>query len=130
MNDKAKKGKILFIDDEKICHTLVQLIIPNFTDFELISAHNGKEAFELAARYAGDIVLVLTDIAMPDYNGFEIYDELKAKSKFKDVPFIFQSGYSNKENELLAHIKGEKPQILYKPYKQQDLLAAIDNCIS
>jgi hypothetical protein len=45
-----KRNIILFIDDEKVCHTLAELIIPNFTDYKLVGAFCGNEAIELAKR--------------------------------------------------------------------------------
>ncbi len=120
-----QKNIILFVDDEKICHTLVELIIPNFTQFKLVGAFNSAEAINLAERYASSLALVLTDIMLPDLNGYELYDELKSRDQFKDVPFIFQSGLTSQEEELKKHV-GADPHILYKPYSQQDLLNLIN----
>lgn len=123
-----KRDKILFIDDEKICHTLVDLIIPNFTEYSLIKAFNGLEAIDLAIRYSSEISLVLTDIMLPDISGFEIYSKLKENPKFAEVPFIFQSGYTNREIETmnLASIDNNL-KVLYKPYKKDELIKAIES---
>jgi CheY-like chemotaxis protein len=123
-----KRDVILFIDDEKICHTLVELIIPNFTSYKLVGAYTGSEAINLAKRYANNLVLVLSDIILPDINGYEIYNEIKKDHKLKEVPFIFQSGISSQENELEKHV-GQKAKILYKPYKQTELLSIIEETI-
>ncbi|MDP5109835.1 MAG: response regulator, partial [Rickettsiaceae bacterium] len=72
-----KRNIILFIDDEKVCHTLAELIIPNFTDYKLVGAFCGNEAIELAKRYASDIALVLSDIMLPGINGYQVYSKLK-----------------------------------------------------
>lgn len=122
--DPIQKNIILFVDDEKICHTLVDLIIPNFTEFKLINAYNGQEAIDLAKRYEDKISLVLLDIILPDISGPEIFKALRKNPKLKDVPFIFQSGLSSQE-ENIAKDTNEEVKILQKPYKQNDLLAAI-----
>lgn len=124
-----KKNTILFIDDEKICHTLVELIIPNFTEFNLVNAYNGEEAVHLAHRYASSLVLILSDIMLPDFSGYEIYKTLKKDDRFKNIPFIFQSGLDSQEEELKKHIS-EPCTILYKPYKQADLLDAIETALN
>ncbi|GAB4162211.1 MAG: hypothetical protein Tsb006_0150 [Rickettsiaceae bacterium] len=125
-----ERNVILFVDDEKICHTLAELIIPNFTKYRLVSAYNGAEAIELSKRYASDLLLVLSDIMLPDINGYEIYNRLKEDSRLKDVPFIFQSGLESQEIELRKHIgKNAKIKILSKPYKQPELLAAIEEAL-
>ena len=123
-----KRNIILFIDDEKVCHTLAELIIPNFTDYKLIGAFSGNEAIELAKRYASDIALVLSDIMLPGINGYQVYSKLKEDKRFANIPFIFQSGLVSQEEELKRHVISDVT-ILYKPYKQSDLLKAINDTL-
>lgn len=129
MSNEHKQKSILFIDDEKICHTLADLIIPNFTPFKLISAYNGQEALDLAARYANQISLIMLDIILPDFSGYEVFKRLKQNSKLQDVPFIFQSGLSEQEENAIKDIGGNV-RMLQKPYKQDDLLDAIDKALN
>ena len=123
-----KRNIILFIDDEKVCHTLAELLIPNFTDYKLIGAFSGNEAIELAKRYASDIALVLSDIMLPGINGYQVYSQLKEDERFANIPFIFQSGLGSQEEELKRHVISDVT-ILYKPYKQSDLLKAINDTL-
>ena len=125
MNPVPNKQKvILFIDDEKICHTLVELIIPNFTEHKLVGAFNGKEAIKLAKIYSKELSLVLSDIMLPDINGYEVYDVLRKDTRFANIPFVFQSGQEDQEEELRKNMS-EDVKILYKPYKQEELLKII-----
>ena len=128
----VKKDKILFIDDEKICHTLADLIIPNFTEYKLIKAFNGNEAIELSARYANEIAIVITDVLLPGMNGFEIYKKLKSDTRFSDVAFVFQSGCSDQDLKVISGINESFDDfvILHKPYTKDDLLNAINNSVS
>lgn len=119
-----KQKVILFIDDEKICHTLVELIVPNFTEYKLVGAFSGKEAIMLAKRYVKELSLILSDIMLPDINGYEVYNTLRADSRFTNVPFVFQSGIEAQEQELRKNI-AEEVRTIYKPYKQEELLKII-----
>lgn len=119
-----KQKVILFIDDEKICHTLVELIVPNFTEYKLVGAFSGKEAIMLAKRYVKELSLILSDIMLPDINGYEVYNTLRADSRFTNVPFVFQSGIEAQEQELRKNIT-EEVRAIYKPYKQEELLKII-----
>lgn len=119
-----KQKVILFIDDEKICHTLVELIVPNFTEYKLVGAFSGKEAIMLAKRYVKELRLILCDIMLPDINGYEVYNTLRADSRFANVPFVFQSGIEDQEQELRKNIS-EEVRTIYKPYKQEELLKII-----
>lgn len=123
-----QRDVILFIDDDKICHTMVELIIPNLTKYKIIGAYDGAEALELAKRYANNICLILSDIMLPDINGYEIFNKLQSNAKLSSVPFIFQSGLGSQEVALKENIKGDV-QIIYKPYTQDDLLEAIDKAL-
>jgi len=121
-----KRDVILFIDDDKICHTMVELIIPNLTKYRLIGAYSGKEALMLAKRYANNICLILSDIMLPDTDGYELFNQLQTDIKLSSVPFIFQSGLESQATLLKQRIKDANVQIIYKPYTQDDLLNAID----
>lgn len=123
-----EKDIILFVDDEKICHTFAQLIIHNFTKYQLVSALSGEEVLALAKKHAGKIALIISDIMLPDTNGYELYITLSKDKNFSKIPFIFQSGLSSQEKELKKRIDTEIP-ILYKPYKQEILLQAIKKAI-
>jgi CheY-like chemotaxis protein len=125
----SEKDIILFIDDEKICHTLIDLIIPNFTKYKLIGANNAEEAISLGKRYANDICLVLSDIMLPDINGYEIYNIFKKDQKLNNIPFIFQSGLPFQELELKKNLINDPVQIIYKPYTQSDLLEIISKVL-
>jgi two-component system cell cycle sensor histidine kinase/response regulator CckA len=129
MNALNKKNIILFIDDEKICHTLVELIIPNFTNYRLVGAFNGQEAINLAKRYSSELCLILSDIILPDINGYEILKILRQDERFAQTPFIFQSGLASQEKSLRKNIS-EDIKIIYKPYKQADLLKSIDEALT
>jgi CheY-like chemotaxis protein len=124
-----QKDIILFVDDEKICHTLIDLIIPNFTKYKLINAYNAEEAITLGTRYANDICLVLSDIMLPDLNGYIVYNIFRKNEKTNKIPFIFQSGLVSQELELRKNLIDEPVEIIYKPYKQADLLSIISKVL-
>lgn len=124
-----ERNLILFVDDEKICHTLVDLIIPNFTNYKLINAFSGQEALSFIKRYVYNIALIISDIMLPDINGYELYNTLSQDEKYSKIPFVFQSGLTSQEEELKKHVN-KNFKLLYKPYKQEDLLKAIHDAIT
>jgi CheY-like chemotaxis protein len=123
-----KKNIILFIDDEKICHSLVELIIPNFTEFKLVGAYNGEEAIGLGRRYSSEICLVLCDIMLPDTTGYEILAEFRKDPKLKNIPFVFQSGIPSQELAF-RNESCENTNIISKPYRQEELLKVIYSAV-
>ncbi|NRB10385.1 MAG: response regulator [Rickettsiaceae bacterium] len=119
---------ILFVDDEVICHTLANLAIPAYTKYKLVSAYDGQQAIDLAREHVDNLALILSDVMLPDVNGYEIYNILRAEDKFKQIPFIFQSGIASQGIDLSQYIK-EKVTIIYKPYKQEKLLELVKNVL-
>jgi len=124
-----EKNAILFVDDENICHTLVNLVIPNFTKYKVINAHNAEEAISLGKKYANSICLVLSDIMLPDISGYGIYKIFRKDKKLANIPFVFQSGIPCQEKELKKHLADESVQIIYKPYTQSDLVEMISKVL-
>ena len=124
---KAEKGMILFIDDDQICHTLVELIVPHFTNYQLVSAFDGKHAMQLAYQYRNQLSVIVIDLMLPDTDGYNLYR--KMRDDFDNVAFLFQSGLPNQE-KIIAERFDQKLHILYKPYKQQELLDAIEKSLS
>ncbi len=83
--------KIMIVDDEPGQVNAFQNIIKKMRpDFEIFSTICGKEA--LAYAESNDIDVVITDIKMPQINGFEIMDQIANQQK--DVLFVILSGYS------------------------------------
>jgi two-component system, cell cycle sensor histidine kinase and response regulator CckA len=90
-------------------------------------AGNPKEAVELAARYAGPIQLLLTDVIMPGCSGKELAEELRlARSALK---VLFTSGYSG---EAIAHhgVLDAGVAFLQKPFTPNTLLRKIRAVLS
>jgi PAS domain S-box-containing protein len=94
----------------------------------VLSATTGRSALELAARHAGPIHLLLTDVVMPEVNGRQLADAIRAARPKTQV--LFMTGYSS---DVLTDRGGEdKLHLLAKPYSRKSLLArvreVIDGC--
>ncbi len=124
MSDIQNRDVIVFIDDEKICHTLIELIIPNFTKFKLVSTLTGMDGIEKIKRYSSRLCLVISDILLSDINGSAVLKFMRSDKRFLEVPVIFQSGLIDQE-DILQKEFNEEINILYKPYNQKDLLKSM-----
>jgi two-component system NtrC family response regulator len=87
MNDNINKtpvmqGAVLIIDDEKkICSLLARII--ELEGFKVFQAYAGKEGLKLLK--AEDILVVVSDVKLPDFNGVELVKEIKKISPFAEV---------------------------------------------
>lgn len=90
-----EKFNLLLVDDiEDNIYSLKMLIQDNF-DLNIHSARSAKEAMETLEENTID--LILTDIQMPDINGFEFAQYLKDIEVTKDIPIIFITGLHDNE---------------------------------
>ncbi|OCT11765.1 hypothetical protein A8709_28240 [Paenibacillus pectinilyticus] len=84
--------KVLIVDDEPIIRQgIMEAITRHLPEFQVFSAKDGDEALTVALNVMPD--LVITDIQMPEYNGLDFIEQLKAESP--DVYIIILSGYDD-----------------------------------
>lgn len=93
-------GTILLIDDEEIVIESVGCMIEHL-GYQVIVARSGKEAIRTYETLGGDIDLVILDMIMPNMNGSQTFDRLKAIDP--NVQIILSTGYSadGQANEIL-----------------------------
>lgn len=90
-----KKFTILIVDDiEENIYSLKLLIEESF-DVNIFTALNAKEAIKVLVE--NNIDLILTDIQMPDIDGFEFAQYIKGVDSIKHIPIIFITGIYDKD---------------------------------
>ena len=100
-------------------------IVPVVKDVDrdgVIEAADGQQALDLAARHAGAIDLVVTDVVMPEMNGREMADRLL--NIRPDMKHLFMSGYTA---DVIAHrgVLDEGVNFIQKPFSLRDVSAKV-----
>ncbi|MHC4602189.1 MAG: response regulator [Planctomycetota bacterium] len=117
--------KVLVVDDEiHIVHVAAIKLRNN--DYDVITATNGAEAFELACAEKPDIIV--TDFQMPVMTGLELVEKIRQKEETKDIPVILLTARSfaiSKEQEQDLQISG----CLSKPFSPKELLENIEDIL-
>lgn len=109
--------KILVIEDNNLIRESV-LEILNLRGFEAVGAENGKLGVELAIAQIPD--LILSDVMMPELNGFEVFAILRSHPATASIPFIFLTA---SEMEKALELKADG--YLKKPCSMTEILGAI-----
>lgn len=119
LNQETSK-RILVIDDE---HAVTQFLttLLHAWNYEVIAAENGKEAFEFISKENHRIDLIISDIKLPDTDGFEIAAQLRQDQRYEDIPIIFLTGKASKEDFNRAEELVGMGNCLSKPFDYQDL---------
>jgi response regulator RpfG family c-di-GMP phosphodiesterase len=92
----SNQFKILIVDDENINIQIISAALKN--EYDLISALNGFTAIELVKREKPDLILL--DVMMPEFNGFDVCRAIKADVSFADIPVVFLTALDTQEGEL------------------------------
>lgn len=110
---KSLRGKILIVDDEAYLVDLMKEILLNDVDLDIITSTSGPEALRLL-NGDGVFDLVITDIRMPETNGMDIYDFLRARKMEKKVLMVTADPYSQ---DISRFLKKNKVECLKKPFQ-------------
>lgn len=118
--------KILIVEDSKTqAIKLKYLLESNGYLSEL--AHNGKEALSLIERIKFD--LIISDIMMPEMNGFELCENLKSNNELKSIPVILLTTL-DKIIDVMRGLSIGADNYISKPYNDDYLLHRIDQIIN
>jgi len=122
MNDTNSK-RILCIEDEPEMIDLIRLILGR-RGFEVVGAAGGKEGLEKMRDNTPDLVLL--DLMMPDMDGWEVYQQMKADEKTKDIPVIVVTAKAQSIDKVLGLHIAKVDDYIAKPFSPQDLLSSVD----
>ncbi len=119
------KPKILIVDDEPFNIDYLEQELADL-GYDAVSATDGREALEQVATTSPDVILL--DIMMPEMNGFQVLEQLKADKTVRHIPVIVISAL----HDLKSVVKGIElgaDDYLPKPFDPVLLKARISACL-
>ena len=117
---------ILIVDDTPDNLDLLAAIL-NKRGYQTRCVNNGLEAIEVA--HAGWAELILLDIQMPDMDGYEVCQRLKADEQTQDIPIIFISALNDFKDKKKAFKLGGVDYIS-KPFKIEEVAIRVANQVA
>ena len=115
------QGNILVVDDTpENLHLLSGILSKN--GYQVRPVPNGKLALSAAQRIPPDLVLL--DIMMPEMDGYQVCQQLKANEATKDIPVIFISAINDVMDKVKAFAVGGV-DFITKPFQLEEVLARI-----
>ncbi len=122
-----RKKKILVIDDDEMNLQIAQMILEKKLPCEVFCASNGVEGLEILKNRR--INLVLLDILMPDFDGIETLQEIRADEQIKSVSVMMLTATAEPETIKKARLLGVRDYIK-KPFLPADLVARVEKKLS
>ncbi len=118
----APKGNILIVDDTPAnLHLLSRMLAEQ--GYRVRPVPDGPLA--LAATRAEPPDLILLDIRMPEMNGYQVCEHLKANAQTRDIPIIFISALDATQDKVRAFTAGGVDYIT-KPFQFEEVLARVE----
>ena len=112
---------ILIVDDDPVVQRVLQHYLER-VQYRTMSAKNGREAIELAAREHPQLIIL--DVMMPEVGGLTALRQLKELPATKDIPVIIVTVQTAPVTQLEAESSGAAVFIT-KPFSPAQLLAEI-----
>src|SRR5712691_110129 len=117
--------KILLADDSITIQKVVELTFSD-GDYEVIAVNNGAKAIQKLAEMRPDIIL--SDIIMPEKNGYEVCEYVKSHPEFRNIPVVLLTGTFEPFDPDRAD-KAGCDAVVTKPFESQSLIHKVEELI-
>ncbi|HEX5944537.1 MAG TPA: response regulator [Anaerolineales bacterium] len=117
---------ILCVEDEPEMIDLIRLILGR-RGFEVKGAAGGTEGLKMIRQDPPDLVLL--DLMMPDMDGWEVYQQMKADEKTKNIPVIVVTAKAQSIDKVLGLHIAKVDDYITKPFSPQDLMNSVDKVL-
>lgn len=119
--DNLSKLRVLVVDDDMLIRKMVIEAFDKEKDrFEFVEAENGQQALRLIHNAKPD--LLISDLVMPEMDGFELTRTLRSHLETASIPIIMLTSQRNKESEIKGFDTGADDYIT-KPFDKDKFLA-------
>ncbi len=113
------EGRVLVVDDEEYIRDLVSTAL-KFSGFEVRMAGDGVTALNEVGRFLPDLIIL--DVTMPGFDGFEVVRRLRRDGD--DTPVIFLTARDSVEDRVSGFTKGGDDYVT-KPFSLEELVARV-----
>ncbi len=125
---EPRKVRIVCVEDDQDMIDLIRLIVTR-RGYELVGwATGGVEGIEVIRREKPDLVLL--DLMMPDIDGWEVYQQMKADPELRHIPVIVVTARAQNVDRILGLHIARVDDYLTKPFGPSELIASIERVMS
>ncbi len=120
----GESKKILVVDDDRECLEFAETVLSR-EGYEVITATDGKEGFEKAAAQHPDLIIL--DVLMPEQDGWDTCDQLRALRETRNVPVVYLTCVEGPKTLYTSHglFDTDWDEYLAKPVTPKDLAGVV-----
>jgi two-component system, OmpR family, response regulator VicR len=127
MDDNKLVKHILCIEDEPEMIDLIRLILGR-RGFKVTGAAGGKAGLQAVRDELPDLVLL--DLMMPDMDGWEVYQQMKAEELTRQIPVIVVTARAQSIDKVLGIHIAKVDDYIAKPFSPQELLTSVEKVLA
>lgn len=118
--------KVVCVEDEQEMIDLIRLILTR-KGFEVLGANGGVKGLELIRAEQPDLVLL--DLMMPELDGWQVYQQLKADPKTEGIPVVVVTAKAQNIDKVLGLHIAKVDDYISKPFSLQELVDRIEDVL-
>ena len=117
----------MVVDDDPDQISTVKYVLEGSSNkYKVIGAKDGAQCLQLLKdKHIPDLILL--DIMMPEMSGWEVYNQLKENSDWKNIPVIFLTARTDRTAKNAGEFLGD--DYIEKPFNGEDLIKRIDDTL-
>jgi len=114
---------VIYVEDDLEMIDLVAMILGRH-GFEVKGAHGGRQGLDMIMASPPDLILL--DLMMPDVEGWEVYQQIKANKATREIPVIVITARAQPIDRVLGIHIARVQEYICKPFRPQELLESVD----
>jgi response regulator RpfG family c-di-GMP phosphodiesterase len=122
--DEANRPLVLTVEDNEELRTYTSDHLTTY--YRILTAENGRLGLELAIKEVPD--LIVSDVMMPEMDGYELVERLKADERTSHIPIVLLTAKSSYDSRMKGLGAGADDYI-GKPFSLAELSLRIGNCL-
>ncbi|MDH5472180.1 MAG: response regulator [Gammaproteobacteria bacterium] len=126
--NNSSNATILVVDDDPLILQMLQVHLES-EGFNSILAENGQQALKSLAVHGEHIQAIISDVEMPELNGYELCEAIRANDCFQSLPFIFVSAHTDLDERLKGYSVGGD-EYISKPIDAEEVIIKVRHIIN
>jgi two-component system response regulator VicR len=119
--------RVIYIEDEQEMVDLVRLILGR-KGYDVTGANGGHDGLAAVRQELPDLVLL--DLMMPDMDGWEVYQQMKAGDTTRDIPVIVITAKAQSIDKVLGLHIAKVDDYISKPFSPQELVDSVERVMT
>ena len=120
------EAKILVIEDEPYIRQILKVQLES-AGYGVATAENGQQGLNAIKADRPDLVLL--DLMMPDMDGWEVYQQIKADEILREIPVVVVTAKAQSIDKVLGLHIAKVDDYITKPFGPQELLESVEKLI-